>query len=177
MHITTHPGWENSQKSIKVHNNEEIIQNSPLHEYRAQNIQGYPQRMRLHRRLYRMYTVCFLIFMIPCNCKLVYLLFKLLNMYVKDSIQGIRLNLTLESSYLKSFRSSLQSLMLLLLFLLLQPIIRSLDLFFFIKSKETCSLLWFVPEIVWGQVGVGLEGQLNIWFVSCGIPWQFGQIF
>ena len=46
------------------------------------NIQGYPQRMRLQRRLYKVETVCFLVFLILCN---------------------------LGSSYLKKFMSSLQS--------------------------------------------------------------------
>ena len=34
-------------------------------------LQGYPQKIRLQRRLYGIYTVCSLIFTIPCNCKLV----------------------------------------------------------------------------------------------------------
>ena len=33
------------------------------------NLQGYSQRMTLQRLLYEMYTVCFIIFRIPCNCK------------------------------------------------------------------------------------------------------------
>ena len=72
-------------------------------------IQGYPQRIRLQRRLYGIYTVCFLIFMIPCNCKLVFFFakssFKSLDYY----IQGRILNLSLESTNIKSVCSSLQS--------------------------------------------------------------------
>jgi len=55
------------------------------------------------RRLCRLYTVCFLSFISPCNRKLVSFfalsLYKLLN----DCIQVRRLNLTLESSDVKSF--------------------------------------------------------------------------
>ena len=44
-----------------------------LHDFLSNRyIQGYPQIMRLQRRLYKIYTVCFLTFMIPCNCKLLY---------------------------------------------------------------------------------------------------------
>ena len=43
------------------------------------NIQGYPQRMRLQRRLYGFYTDCFLMFRIPCNCKFVYFFVKSLH--------------------------------------------------------------------------------------------------
>ena len=45
-------------------------------------IQGYPQRMRLQRRLYGIYTFCFLIFTIPCNYKLV----SLFAVYIVDTI-------------------------------------------------------------------------------------------
>ena len=34
-------------------------------------IQGYPKRKRLQRRLYEISTFCFLIYTVPCNCKLV----------------------------------------------------------------------------------------------------------
>jgi len=36
-------------------------------------IQGYPQRMRLQRRLYRIFFFCFLTFRVPCRSKLAYL--------------------------------------------------------------------------------------------------------
>ena len=32
---------------------------------------GYPENMRLQRRFYKTCTVCFIIFIIPSNCKLV----------------------------------------------------------------------------------------------------------
>ena len=35
------------------------------------NKQSYLQMMRLQRRHYGIYTVCFLIFIISCNCKLI----------------------------------------------------------------------------------------------------------
>ena len=47
-------------------------------------IQGYPQRMRLQRRLYRIYTVCFRLFTIPFNCKLVSNFAKSLNKPLQD---------------------------------------------------------------------------------------------
>ena len=47
------------------------------------NIQRYPQRMRLQRRLYRIYTGCFLLFMIPSNCKLVLFLCPLIELNTK----------------------------------------------------------------------------------------------
>ena len=68
-------------------------------------IQRYPQRMRLQKRLYGIFTVCFLIYMIPCNCKLVSFFAKSLNKPLKDR----RLNLTLGSLCFKSSRTSLQS--------------------------------------------------------------------
>ena len=34
--------------------------------------QAHPQRMKLQRRLYRIEIVCFLTFIIPCDCKLRY---------------------------------------------------------------------------------------------------------
>ena len=48
-------------------------------------------------------------FTIACNCKLVAFFAKSSNTPLNKYIQGRRLNLTLESSYLMSFRSSLQS--------------------------------------------------------------------
>ena len=71
------------------------------------NIQSYLQRMRLQRRLYRVDTVCFLIFMVY-SCKLDSFFAKSFNKQLIDCIQGRRLNLTWESSYLKNFESSLQ---------------------------------------------------------------------
>ena len=80
-----------------------------LYRVTLKGLQGNPQRMRLQRRLYGIYTVCFLIFMIPCNCKLVFFFakssFKSLDYY----IQGRILNLSLESTNIKSVCSSLQS--------------------------------------------------------------------
>ena len=35
---------------------------------------GYPQRMRLHRRLFGICTICFLTFIISLNCKLTFYL-------------------------------------------------------------------------------------------------------
>ena len=37
--------------------------------YWSYYIQGYPQGMRLQRRLYGINTICFLILRIACNCK------------------------------------------------------------------------------------------------------------
>ena len=70
-------------------------------------LQGYPQKMKFQRRLYGIYSL----HLIPSNCKLVSLLNHQKSSW-KDHTQGRRLNLTLESSDLKSFRSSLQSLSL-----------------------------------------------------------------
>ena len=50
------------------------------------DIQGYPQRMRLQRRLYGVYIVCFHIFTVPCNCKLVCFFVKSLNKPVDNYI-------------------------------------------------------------------------------------------
>ena len=70
------------------------------------NVQGYPQRMRLQRLLYKTYTVCFLLFMISCNCKLVSFFAKSL---LTKRLYWRRLNLTSKSSNVNTFRSSLQS--------------------------------------------------------------------
>ena len=68
-----------------------IHPNRPFQNLAMKNLhkrihQGYPQRMRLQRRLYGIYTVCFLIFTIPVNCKLVCFfaksLHKALNYYI-----------------------------------------------------------------------------------------------
>ena len=59
--------------------------------------------MRLQRRLYGIYNVCFFIFMIPCNYKLLSFFIKSLNKLFKDNIQGITPNLNLGSLYLQSF--------------------------------------------------------------------------
>ena len=67
-------------------------------------IQGYPQSMRLQT------TVYFLIFIVSFNYKLLSFFSKSLNKPLKDYIQDRRLNLNLGLSYLKSFKSSLQSL-------------------------------------------------------------------
>ena len=58
-------------------------------------VQGYPQRMRLQRRLYRRYTVYFLIFKTLCNFKLVSSVAMSINKPLKDLIQSRRLNLSL----------------------------------------------------------------------------------
>ena len=71
------------------------------------DLQGNPQRMRLHRRLYGIYTVCFLIFT-HCNTKLLSFFAKIFNKPLTDFIDSIRLNLTLGWAYLKSFKLSLQ---------------------------------------------------------------------
>ena len=43
------------------------------------HIQGYPQRMRIYRRLYGIYTVRFFTLMVPCNCKRISFFAKSLN--------------------------------------------------------------------------------------------------
>ena len=68
-------------------------------------LQDYHLRMRLQRRLYGIYIVCFLIFMIPCNYKLLSFFVNSLN----KSFKGRRLNFNLEKSYLTSFKPSLKS--------------------------------------------------------------------
>ena len=68
-------------------------------------LQDYFLRMRLQRRLYGIYIVCFLIFMIPCNYKLLSFFVNSLN----KSFKGRRLNFNLEKSYLTSFKPSLKS--------------------------------------------------------------------
>ena len=67
------------------------------------------KRMTLQRRLYGIFTVCFIIFMISCNFKLVSFFDKSLNKPLKDYLLGKRLNLTEGSSYYISFRLFLQS--------------------------------------------------------------------
>ena len=63
---------------------------------------GLPTKDKnLQRRLYGMYTVCLLILIIPCNCKLVKSLTRL---YLRR-----KHDFTLKPSYLMSFKSSLQS--------------------------------------------------------------------
>ena len=49
-----------------------------------QIIQGYPQRMRLQRRLEEIHTAFFFILISPCNYKLVSFFVKLLNMPFND---------------------------------------------------------------------------------------------
>ena len=53
------------------------------HIYYYLDIRGYPQRMRLQRRLYRNYTVCFLLFRIPCGLTL-HIQYTLLEMEFKE---------------------------------------------------------------------------------------------
>ena len=47
------------------------------------NIQGYTQEIRLQRRLDEISIVCFLMFMIPCNCKLFSFFVKSINKPLK----------------------------------------------------------------------------------------------
>ena len=65
-------------------------------------IPGYPQRMKLQRRLYIIYTVYFLILRIPWNFKLVVFVAVSRNRQLEDNIRGNRLNFI-------CFRSSLKS--------------------------------------------------------------------
>ena len=58
------------------------------------------QRMRLQRRQYGIYSVCSIIFMIPCNYKLLFSFPKSVNYPFKDCIPWA---VNLESSYLKYF--------------------------------------------------------------------------
>ena len=70
--------------------------------------QGYPQRMRLQRRLYGIYTVCFLIHIYSIQLKpCIFILLNLQKGYI--IIYGWRFNSTMIPSYYKSFMSSLQS--------------------------------------------------------------------
>ena len=70
--------------------------------------QGYSQMMRLQRRLYRIYLVYFLLFIIPSFCKFCFFFCQHCKLS-KNYIERKTRNLTLGLSYLKSFRSSLQS--------------------------------------------------------------------
>ena len=72
------------------------------------NVQGYPQRIILQRRLYGINTACFLIFRISCNYKCICFYAQSLERPYMH-IHGRILYLTLEMLYLKSCRSSLQS--------------------------------------------------------------------
>ena len=67
--------------------------------------------MRLQRRLYRIYTVCFLIITIPFSFKTVSLA-KSSKKPLKDYVQGRRLNLTMRWSNFNNFCSYLQSYIL-----------------------------------------------------------------
>ena len=68
-------------------------------------VHGFPQRMRLPRRLYEIYSFCYLTFMIHYHS----FFGSSLNKTFKYCVQGRIWNLTWRSSYLKSCRSSLQS--------------------------------------------------------------------
>ena len=72
------------------------------------NVQGYPQRIRLQTSE-RLYSVCILKFITPCNFKLSCFFAKTSNKPSKDYLQSRRLISTMGLSYLNSFRSSLQS--------------------------------------------------------------------
>ena len=77
-------------------------------EQTANIVQGYPKRLNFMRRLHGIYTDFFLIFMIPCNY--IHLILSMPNFWKNHlkSFLGRRLNVSLESSYLPSFKSSLQ---------------------------------------------------------------------
>ena len=72
-------------------------------------VQSYPRRIFLQRRLYGIYNVIFNLFMIIFQCKLLFFFVKSLKKPFKVYIQDSRFNINLGSSYLKSFKSSLQS--------------------------------------------------------------------
>ena len=96
MVLTTYPikTWGKSVKNIWSNIQTEI------------EIQGYPQRMRLESQLYRINASV----LIPYNCKLLSSCIQvIINNIFKDNTEGKTLNLNLGSSYLKSFKSSLQS--------------------------------------------------------------------
>ena len=116
-------------------------------------------RMILQRRLYGIKTVCFLVFIILCNRQLFF--FPLtLNKPLKDCIQGKLLNLTLKSSDIKSFRSSLQS----------HPLRIILDIIsFFIHLQIVCYLLSHLTSAVvyWRpQDKIIKEGFLEFFWVK-----------
>ena len=71
-------------------------------------IQGYPQRLRLQRRLYGIYSVCFLIFTIPCIFKLISFYAKSFKTPLKDSIKGRKLIQYWDLAYRKNFQSFFQ---------------------------------------------------------------------
>ena len=71
-------------------------------ESNACKVTRNPQRIRP----YEMYTVCFLIFIIPWKYKLLTFCAKSLSKPFKNHSQARRLSLNLRSSYLKRFKSS-----------------------------------------------------------------------
>ena len=96
--------------NVKVCNFRMIIyQNFLVQSVYIFSILGYPQRMRLQKRLYRIYTVCFLIITIPFSFKTVSSLAKSSKKPLKDHFQGRRLNLTMRWSNFNNFCSYLQS--------------------------------------------------------------------
>ena len=85
------------------------LQYSNKHYVQFVYVQGYPQRIRLQRRLYGIYNVCFKLFIIIFHCTLLSFFVKSLNKPFKVFMQDSRFNINLGSLYLKSFKSSLQS--------------------------------------------------------------------
>ena len=74
--------YSTTNYSIKnyITTNKQVQKSSRLSILRiTANIQGDPQRMRLQKRLYRIYILCFLILIIHCNCKLFSFFSKSLN--------------------------------------------------------------------------------------------------
>ena len=65
--------------------------------------------MRIQRRLYGFNTVSLIIFMVPYGCKLVSFFEKSLNKPLKYHIPDRKLTTAFNSSYLKNFKSFLQS--------------------------------------------------------------------
>ena len=72
-------------------------------------IQGYPQRMRLQRRLYGICLVPFLTYRVPCRPELLYFCAYSFRKPSKYSIECRNSKSSLKSSYFYSFGSSLQS--------------------------------------------------------------------
>ena len=64
-------------------------------------IKGYPQRMGLQWLWSWIFTICSLIYVFPCNYKLLFFFAKSSNKPYIDHIQGRRLNFNLGSAYLK----------------------------------------------------------------------------
>ena len=73
--LTAHQGDTEAAFQVKIIKKHflylKIVIHSSINPFKKfLNFRDKPQRMRLQRRLYEIYTVCLFTFTIPCNCKL-----------------------------------------------------------------------------------------------------------